>query len=350
MEDVAAEISRRDFLTSKLLGVVIGMSKFQQEHHQHILPEAKPHQHDTVAPEPNIDFIKQALQRRVGALQGFDPLSFLTSFDYGKESHLTTGRSLREFKIVAKDVNLEIAPGLFFPAWTYNGSVPGPTLRCREGDLVRIHFANESISDHTIHFHGIHPANMDGTAEIIKPKESYIYEFTAEPFGLQFYHCHIPPVGLHFNRGLFGAFIVDPKTPRSKAKEMVMIAHGWDINFDNRNEIYALNGPANFYRDNPITIGQGEFVRIYFINALEFEPINSFHLHANFFHVYKTGAQLKEAEYTDLVTLSQAERCIIEFTYNFSGRFMFHAHQNTFAEMGWMGHFDVIRRDAVTQA
>jgi len=342
MADLLTNLSRRDFLTNKLLGAFLGLTGAQHEHHQRIDPEIKSaHQHEADAGTADSEAIKQALQQRVVRLQGFDPMRYLTSFDYGKESRLTGGQVLREFKIVARDVNLEIAPGIFFPAWTYNGTVPGPTLRCREGDLVRIHFSNASISDHTIHFHGIHPANMDGATEVVKPNESYTYEFTAEPFGLQFYHCHMPPVGLHFNRGLFGALIIDPKTPRAKAKEIVMIAHGWDVNFDCRNELYAVNGPANFYRDNPIAIRQGEPVRIYFLNALEFEPINSFHLHANFFQVYKTGSQLNNAEFTDLVTLSQAERCIIEFTYNFPGRYMFHAHQNSFAEMGWMGHFEV---------
>src|SRR5215216_4037257 len=155
MADLLANLSRRDFLTSKMLGVFFGMARSQQEHHQRINPETRSaHQHKAGAVAADDDLIKQTLQQKVGTLQGFDPMRYLTSFDYGKESRLAGGRVLREFKIVAKDVNLEIAPGLFFPAWTYNGNVPGPTLRCREGDLVRIHFSNASISDHTMHFHG----------------------------------------------------------------------------------------------------------------------------------------------------------------------------------------------------
>jgi FtsP/CotA-like multicopper oxidase with cupredoxin domain len=98
---------------------------------------------------------------------------------------------------------------------------------------------------------------------------------------------------------------------------------------------------SNFYRDNSIPIRVGELIRIYFINALEFDPINSFHLHANFFKVYRTGSKLTADDYTDIVTLSQAERCIIEFAYTLPGIYMFHAHQNSFAELGWMGHFEV---------
>ena len=332
--------SRRSFLQNNLFGAMLALSPSQQEQHYRITPEnQQTHQHGTGADEN--DPIKRSLQQKVVKPQGFEPMEYLTAFDYGKQSRLADGRTVREFSIVARDVNLEVAPGILFPAWTYNGSVPGPTLRCNEGDVVRVNFSNKSISDHTIHFHGIHPANMDGAEEIVKPEASYTYEFVAEPFGLQFYHCHTLPVSLHFNRGLFGALIIDPKNPRPKAKELMMIAHGWDINFDNKNEIYALNGPANFYRDNPIKLRTGELVRVYFINALEFDPINSLHLHANFFTLYRTGSKLTPDDYTDVVTLSQAERCIIEFTYNLPGRFMFHAHQNTFAELGWMGHFEV---------
>ena len=69
---------------------------------------------------------------------------------------------LREWELVAVDKEIEVAPGVKYEAWTYNGRVPGPTLRCREGELLRIHFTNGSEHPHTIHFHGIHPAFMDG--------------------------------------------------------------------------------------------------------------------------------------------------------------------------------------------
>jgi FtsP/CotA-like multicopper oxidase with cupredoxin domain len=345
MKGLSLISSRRSFLRQSLISGAFSLTGFHpQETHGRILPETKQtgaHPHDSTASDET-DPIRSALQRKSFSLKGFDPLRFLTNFDYGHESKLRDGRVLREFEVTAQDVSLEVAPGVFFPAWTFNGSVPGPTLRCKEGELVRIHFSNQSITEHTIHLHGIHSSNMDGAFELVKPGASFIYEFTAEPFGLQFYHCHVPPVTLHMNRGLFGVMIIDPKAARPAAREMVMVAHGWDTNFDSKNEIYAVNGPANFYRDNPITLQKGELVRIYFVNALEFDPINSLHIHANFFHVYRTGSRLTPDDYTDMVTLSQAERCIVEFTYDLAGVYMFHAHQNAFAELGWMGHFNVV--------
>ena len=65
-------------------------------------------------------------------------------------------------ELVAADKEIEIAPGVKYAAWTFNGRVPGPTLRCVEGDRLRIHFSNGSAHPHTVHFHGIHPAAMDG--------------------------------------------------------------------------------------------------------------------------------------------------------------------------------------------
>lgn len=97
---------------------------------------------------------------------GFNPTDLLRDFDMGKTRRLATGRTLREWEVVGADKEIEIAPGIFFPAWTYNGQVPGPTIRCNEGDRLRVHFTNSGSHPHTIHFHGIHSAFMDGSAGI----------------------------------------------------------------------------------------------------------------------------------------------------------------------------------------
>ncbi|HEU5049415.1 MAG TPA: multicopper oxidase domain-containing protein, partial [Gemmatimonadales bacterium] len=123
---------------------------------------------------------------RAGA---FDPMAYLTAFDWGKESRLPSGQMLREYELVAEDREIEVAPGVFYPAWTYNGQVPGPTIRCTEGDRIRVRFRNQGSHPHSVHFHGIHPANMDGAFEMVPPGGSYTYEFDAEPAGLQLYHC-----------------------------------------------------------------------------------------------------------------------------------------------------------------
>jgi FtsP/CotA-like multicopper oxidase with cupredoxin domain len=272
---------------------------------------------------------------------GLDPTAFLTAFDYGEVSRRANGQRVREYRLTAMDRRIEVMPGLFYDAWTFNGQVPGPTLRATEGDLVRVHFTNAGLHEHSIHFHGFHEANMDGVFEQIHPGGSYVYEFEARPFGLHLYHCHTMPLKRHIAKGLYGTFIIDPKPPRPPAHELVMVMNGFDVNFDAENEVYAVNTIPFAYQAQPIALRRGELNRIYLVNVLEFDLLNSLHIHANFFHVYRTGTSLVPAEYTDTISMGQGERHIVEFTYDRAGKFMFHAHQSEFAELGWMGLFDV---------
>lgn len=270
-----------------------------------------------------------------------DPLVFLESFNYGKVTRLPGGKTLREYELFTVDREIEVAPGVFYPAWTYNGQVPGPTLRCTEGDLVRVQFRNGGTHAHTIHFHGIHMAAMDGAFELVQPGETFTYEFEAEPFGLQLYHCHVPPFKKHMAKGLYGTLIIDPRGGRKPAREMVMVMNGFDTNVDGENEIYAANTVVFAYMKRPIIVKPKQLQRIYLVNALEFDLINSLHLHGNFFHVYRTGTSITPHEYTDTIMLCQGERHILEFTYEHPGDYMFHAHQAEFTELGWSGVFRV---------
>jgi manganese oxidase len=271
-----------------------------------------------------------------------DPTAFLTHFDYGKVTKLPTGQVQRDYVLVATDQDIEVADGVTYPAWTINGSVPGPTLRATEGDLLRMHFYNHTERDHTIHFHGIHAANMDGSFEIVPPGGYFVYEFVAKPFGLFVYHCHMTPLRKHIARGMYGAFIVDPKVGRTPAHEMVMVMSGFDTEMSNdSNSFYAVNGKAFAYRDNPIVLKHGQPVRIYLANMTEYDLINSFHLHGDMFKLFRTGTRLDNYEITDTVMLCQGERCVLELNYEFPGRFLFHAHQGEFSERGWLGIFDV---------
>ena len=278
---------------------------------------------------------------------GFDATAFLKHFDYGSVSTLPDGQVLREYEITALDREIEVAPGVHFSAWTYNGTVPGPTLRCTEGDRLRVNFTNAGSHPHTIHFHGIHAAGMDGVFEVVEPGDRFVYEFAAAPMGFHLYHCHALPLKRHVHKGLYGAFIVDPPEGRPEANEMLMLMNGFDTNFDGDNEVYAVNTVAHHYQRHPIEIEQGELVRVYLGNMTEFDLLNSFHLHGNFFRLYRTGTDLERYEWTDTVMLCQGERAVLEFTYDHPGKYMFHAHQSEFAELGWMGIFDVTPRTLV---
>ncbi len=277
-----------------------------------------------------------------GTVQTFDPMKFLTEFNYGRVSELPDGTTHREFTIIAQDVSVEVAPGIYFPAWTYNGTMPGPTIRATEGDSVRVTFLNQGTLPHTIHFHGIHAGNMDGVVELVYPGGRFVYEFTAEPFGVFLYHCHVSPTEEHINRGLYGAYIVDPKTTRPPATEMVMVLNGVDTDFDTENNFYTANGVSLYYQKNPINIKIGEPVRIYMVNMLEFDQINNFHIHGNVFKRFDTGTSLTDYVITDMATFSQGDRAVIEFTYKYPGMYMFHAHKIEFADKGWQGFFKVV--------
>jgi FtsP/CotA-like multicopper oxidase with cupredoxin domain len=297
------------------------------------------HAHAGFAPGGTVD----------NAANGFDPGLIVRDFDLGRTSKLADGRTLREWELVAVDKEIEIAPGVRYAAWTFNGRVPGPTLRCTEGDRLRIRFTNGSAHPHTVHFHGIHVAAMDGVPGIgeeiggglIEPGQSFAYEFDAEPFGLHLYHCHATPLAAHIAKGLYGAFIVDPKQSRPQADELVMVMNAFDTNFDFANEVYAVNTVGFHYMNEPIKVKRGELVRIYLVNILEYDPINSFHVHANFFHYFPTGTSLEPAEYTDTISQVQGQRGILELRFPHPGKYMFHAHKTEFAELGWMGFFDV---------
>ncbi len=276
---------------------------------------------------------------------GFDPHELLRDFDWGRTRRLPNGRVVREWELFAADKEIEVAPGISFAAWTYNGRVPGPTLRCREGELLRITFGNGSAHDHTSHFHGILPSTLDGVPGIgagaIAPGERTVYEFDALPAGLHLYHCHVRPLAEHIAKGLYGAFIVDPRAGREEADEMVMVMNGFDTNFDRANELYAANSIPFAYMNKPIEAKRGELVRVYLVNVLEYDLINSFHLHGNLFHYYPTGTSREPSEFTDTVMLCQGQRGILEWRFAHPGLFMFHAHQSEFTELGWQGFFEV---------
>jgi FtsP/CotA-like multicopper oxidase with cupredoxin domain len=343
---MAKNLSRRDFLKAGLglagtLGVAAAGSRLvtggdPHGHGQHGGHGDMGGPHGMAAPVGEVNHEKN----------GFNPTDVLTDFDYGKVSTLPNGQRLREYEVYAANKMIEVMPGIEYPAWTYNGRIPGPTLRATEGDRVRIHFFNGSDHPHTMHFHGVHTAENDGVPGagpgLIDPGKDFTYEFDAEPFGLHQYHCHAFPLARHIAKGLYGAFIVDPKGGRPHVDhEYIMVMSGYDVDFDDANDFYQVNGIPFHYQMHPIKFRVNETVRIYLVNMLEFDLINSFHIHANFFNYYPTGTSLTPTEFTDTIIQGQAQRGILEFSYKYPGIYMFHAHVTEFSELGWSGHFEV---------
>ena len=334
------EMTRRQLLAMGSLGaaasLLTGRSARAENPHRHALAQDFKHAHFGNLARGEVDVSR------------FNPMTYLKDFDGGQVSKLPDGRTLREYFITSLDVDIEVAPGVTFPAWAYTSRtsraalVPGPTLRATEGDLVRIHFTNAGSHPHTMHFHGFHSAGMDGVFELVHKGDTFVYEFVAEPFGLHLYHCHTPPLKRHIHKGLYGTFIVDPPAGRPAANEMVMMLNAFDTNLDGENEVYAVNTVAHYYMRHPIVVKQNELVRVYCVNITEFDLINSFHSHATFFEEYRTGTKLQSDNFTDTIILGQGERSILEFRYKDPGLYMFHAHVSEFAELGWAGMFEVV--------
>lgn len=366
-------LSRRQFLKASGAGVALAAGAVG-------IGQASTHANQDESPHS-----EHSMMGTVGQVDhtanGFDPHEMLTDFDYG-EVREENGRRVREWQVLAIDKEIEVAPGVFFPAWIYGsattaesrraghivGRVPGPTFRCVEGELLRLHFTNVGTHPHTIHFHGIHSARMDGIPGVgdglIYPGESTVYEFEARPFGCHLYHCHATPLKRHIHKGLYGAFIVDPDPEKvdgqareaaksrnhmfaenDEVNEMVIVMNAFDTNFDSENEVYAANSIAFAYMNRPIQIRADQLQRLYLVNATEFDPINSLHLHANFYDYYDHGTTLEPTLKTvDTVMQCQGQRGILEFSYEGfePGLYMFHAHQSEFAELGWMSFFEVI--------
>lgn len=333
----------------------------------------------------------------VGANSFAKDNNYLTDFRYG----VSDGDSKRNFTLIINEDNNNIPitssnttsdKAVYFPAWTFNNTVPGPTLRMNEGDNVSITVINDKNNEHThsLHMHSVHDPAMDGTfgpSGSIKPGENFTYTFIAGPSGVYPYHCHVEPVVDHINRGLYGAMIIDPQEKRAPAHEMVMMMNSYDLDLneelqptarvpDNNeandimypsleeiasgddieteaaneedaeaepeleierdNEFYTVNGRAFEYMDKPIEIEVGELVRIYLLSMTEFDPVNSFHLHSGMFNYTASGTANTPPVTTDLVTLGQGDRGIVEFTPEHAGLMMIHAHVNEFTSLGWM--------------
>lgn len=236
---------------------------------------------------------------------------------------------------------LAVARDVRFDGWTFNGGIPGPILRAREGDELAIRLRNLGTRPHNLHLHGRHEVGQDGW-QPVPPGGEALYRVRAEPFGLHPYHCDASPAAEHLSHGLYGLFIVDPPRGRAPAHEVVLVLSGFDLDGDGRNELYGWNGVAGFFERFPIKVPAGALVRVYLLNMVADDPVASFHLHAETFDVFRSGTRLAPDERTDVVTLAQTERAILEFRLPRRGRYMFHPHQRHMAERGAMGWFAAV--------
>jgi nitrite reductase (NO-forming) len=257
------------------------------------------------------------------------------------QQQLSSAPRTHEYTLIAENTTLEIAPGLRVDAWTYNGTIPGPTLTATEGDRVIVHFINKTPLPHTVHLHGDHPSNMDGVFELVGANKTYTYDFIAQPAGALAYHCHVPPVMQHVRMGLYGAFIVYPKTPLPPAREYVLV----DGEYDTQNQLnplpeyYFFNGYAEQYQMHPLPVMTNETVRIYLIN-LGLSPAYGIHIHGTLFKAIPSGILGNPSFNVQSWELASGNTAILEAKWPWPGKYTFHFHGIP-EERGAMGYFNV---------
>ena len=277
---------------------------------------------------------------RFGPPRGLGPETLEAATFPPTPTNLKGGATI-ELEMSVVERLIEVGHETFIEAWTYNGSVPAPTIRATEGDQLRIRFTNRTGHSHSVHFHGAHRPEHDGW-EPIPPGGETVYEIEAGPAGVHPFHCHTQPLSEHIARGLYGTMIVDPVGGRAPAQEVTLLLAGFSNDEIGRNGIIAWNGVAGFYRQHPIKVERDAPVRVYVVNMLEFESLASFHLHAQTFDVYPAGMGETPAFHEDTVAMVQGQRAMLEFTLPDYGRYMFHPHQHWLAERGAMGWFAAV--------
>lgn len=237
----------------------------------------------------------------------------------------------KQFELTTKVVDWEIEPGKFVEAWTYNGQVPGPTIKVNTGDKVRIVLHNELPESTVIHWHGILvPNSMDGVPDItqppVKPGESFVYEFVARETMVGMYHSHHNSAK-QVSNGLAGAFLVD-QLPMPDGLP-VDVEYNMMLN-DSGTIGYSLNGKS-FPATEPLVVKKGERVLIHYFN----QGVMAHPMHLHGMHtlvVAKDGKVLPQPYEVDTINVAPGERYSILVEAEELGTWVWHCHILTHAE------------------
>lgn len=270
----------------------------------------------------------------------------------GSTLPFTMKDGVKEFRLTAEPVTHPFAPGMVVKCWGYNGSTPGPTIECVEGDRVRFFVTNKLPEHTTVHWHGLFlPSGMDGVGGLnqpqIKPGETYVYEWTVSNHGTFMYHPHADEM-VQMAVGMMGMFIVHPKKPdRPKAdRDFAVMLHEWaikpgtyrpDPNVMLDFNIFTFNSKV-FPAFPPFVVRTGQRVRVRFGNlSMDQHPI---HLHGYAFHVTGTdGGTIPESARWPQTTVPVPVGSTrdIEWVADVPGDWVFHCHKSHHT-MNAMGH------------
>ncbi|GAB3706154.1 multicopper oxidase domain-containing protein [Mariniluteicoccus flavus] len=266
-----------------------------------------------------------------------------------------TPEKVRKVRIVAKELELEVAPGVKQLRWTFNGQVPGPTLHGRVGDRFEVTFVNEGTMGHSIDFHASEVA-PDQPMRTIPPGQSLTYDFTANRAGIWMYHCSTMPMSSHIAAGMHGAVVIEPEG-LAPAPSFVMVQseiylgeRGGAVNADKIKaqapDALAFNGVASQYDHRPLSVRVGERVRFWVLDAGPNKP-SAFHIVGTQFDtVYSEGAyQLRQGRDafgqggggSQALGLQAAQGGFVETVFAEPGRYPMVSHIMSDAEKGAHG-------------
>jgi nitrite reductase (NO-forming) len=196
---------------------------------------------------------------------------------------LQAGR-LVKVHMIMKDKAVEIAPGVTYNVWAFDGdyAAPGPIIHVRQGQTVEMTLTNGGSIPHSIDFHAARIAPNVAFKDVA-PGESFTFRFTADDPGVFMYHCGTKPVLAHIANGMYGAIVVQPKTPLPKVdNEYVLVGSEWYLNGDGLSQpasfdqakAHAMmpdwvtfNGYAGQYVTHPLTADPGETTRFWVVAA-----------------------------------------------------------------------------------
>jgi len=263
-----------------------------------------------------------------------------------------------DIDLVMYEKMMTIAEGYQQAVWTFGDSVPGPVIRVKVGDLVRIHLINPASNKlaHSIDFHSSLVAWNDEMTSI-QPGEEKLYEFRAEFAGVWMYHCGTGPALHHIANGMYGMMIVEPAGGLSKVdQEFAIVQSEWylgpqgDVSSLEKAmaaapapDFILFNGVANQYKDHPIKIATGQRVRVFILNAGP-SVDSSFHIVGTIFdRVVKEGVELRignTGNYgAQAVDLSPAQGAFVEFIMAEDGLYPIVTHAFNFVGRGALGLF-----------
>jgi nitrite reductase (NO-forming) len=265
---------------------------------------------------------------------------------------------VHDIDLVVEEKLMTVAAGYQQLVWTFNGSVPGPVIRVKVGDTIRVHLKNPATSalSHSVDFHASQVAWNDEMTSI-KPGEEKLYEWKAEYAGVWMYHCGTAPALHHIANGMYGMVIVEPAEGLPKVdKEFAIVQSEWYLGPQGEPtnltkaasgapapDFVMFNGVANQYLDHPIQIGTGERVRIFLLDAGP-NIDSSFHIVGTIFDtVTKEGIHLVRGNDgswgSQAVDLAPAQGAIIEFQTAEDGQYPMVTHAFNFVGRGALGLF-----------